>query len=136
MILVDTSVWIDFLRGDLTPEVTRLDLLMTAGTPFGITGVIYQEILQGADSPESHARLAEYFGTQRFFNIRDPIQTHACAAELYMRCRRKGMTIRSTIGCLIAQIAIEHDLELLHSDRDFENMVSVIPELKIHQRTL
>jgi predicted nucleic acid-binding protein len=53
-----------------------------------------------------------------------------------MRCRRKGMTIRSTIDCLIAQIAIEHDLELLHSDRDFENMVSVIPELKIHQRTL
>ncbi len=134
MILVDTSVWIDFLRGVSSPEVERLDVIMTVGLPFGITGVIYQEILQGADSSESYDRLGEYFGSQRFYHALDPTQTYAQAAALYRRCRRAGVTIRSTIDCLIAQIALEHDLELLHSDRDFENMASVIPELRIHER--
>jgi predicted nucleic acid-binding protein len=131
VILVDTSIWIDFLRGESSPEVERLDVMMTVGLPFGITGVIYQEILQGADSEQSFSRLAEYFGTQRFFHALDPVETHARAAELYARCRRSGITVRSTIDCLIAQIAIEHDLELLHSDRDFDNLASVINELRI-----
>ena len=130
MILVDTSVWVDWLRGTATTEVRALESVLDNGLPFGITGVIYQEILQGADSPASLDRLADYFGSQRFYNPEDPVTTHRRAAELYQACRGQGITIRSTIDCLVAQIALEHGLMLLHSDRDFERMREAAPELR------
>ena len=98
--------------------------------PFGLTGIIFQEILQGAGSTEDRATLADYFGSQRFYHPLDPIATYAGAAALYGRCREQGVTIRSSIDCLIAQIAIEHDLRLLHNDRDFLRMASPIAELR------
>lgn len=131
MILVDTSVWIDFLRQRQTAAVQSLGRVMVHDFGFGLTGIIYQEILQGADTPESFERLADYFGSQRFYHPRDPLQTYAAAASLYRRCREQGVTIRSSIDCLIAQIAIEHGLLLLHSDRDYTAMQSVIPELQL-----
>jgi predicted nucleic acid-binding protein len=130
MILIDTSVWIDWLRGTGTAATEALDQVLSNVLPFGITGVIYQEILQGADSPESFQRLADYFCTQRFYHPKDPVETYAQAANLYMHCRRRGVTIRSTVDCLIAQLALEHDLLLLHSDRDFGRMQEVAPALR------
>jgi len=131
VILVDTSVWIGYLRGDFSPVTDALDRLMADGVPFGITGIILQEILQGADSPESQQRLKSYFVTQRFLHPLDPVETHAQAADIYARCRRAGLTIRSTIDCLIARIAIEHKATLLHADRDYLHMARVIPELQL-----
>jgi predicted nucleic acid-binding protein len=55
----------------------------------------------------------------------------ASAARIYSRCRKAGFTIRSTIDCLIAQIAIEQELPLLHSDRDFDQIAAIVPELVI-----
>jgi len=130
VILVDTSVWIDYLRATETPATAILDGLMADSVPFAITGIVYQEILQGADSTESYERLAEYFGTQRFLHPQDPAETHAGAAKLYVRCRCAGVTIRSTIDCLIAQIAIEHQASLLHNDRDFDYLATTTPELQ------
>ena len=69
--------------------------------------------------------------TQRFYPPRDPVATFGDAARLYARCRRAGVTVRSTIDCLIAQIAIENDLALLHNDRDFKRMAKVAPELRL-----
>jgi hypothetical protein len=57
----------------------------------------------------------------------DPVESFAQAAKIYFQCRRKGITVRSTIDCLIAQTAIEHNLLLLHDDRDYEGIASVIP---------
>jgi predicted nucleic acid-binding protein len=131
VILVDTSVWIDYLRGDSTSAVEALEGVFRDSVPFAITGVIYQEILQGADSSVSFRKLSEYFSTQRFLHPLDPIHSHAHAAELYRRCRRAGVTIRSTVDCLIAQVALEHDVILLHSDRDYVNMAGVITELRL-----
>lgn len=132
MVLVDTSVWIDYLRGSRTSGVRKLDGLLEQRGSFGITSLIYQEVLQGADSEASLARLDAYLGTQRFFHPLDPVISHTEAARLYARCRRAGVTIRSTIDCLIAQIAIEHKLELLHSDRDFDRLARVVPELSLY----
>ncbi len=53
-------------------------------------------------------------------------QLYARAASIYFTCRRKGITVRSTIDCLIAQIALEHDLFLIHNDSDFDAMAPVI----------
>ncbi|QOC23751.1 PIN domain nuclease [Wenzhouxiangella sp. AB-CW3] len=131
MILVDTSVWIDYLRGQDTAATRLLESLLGDDLPVAITGVIYQEILQGADSPESFQRLTEYFGTQRFLHPQDPVLSHNRAADLYLQCRRAGLTIRSTIDCLIAQIAIEHNARLLQDDRDFLHLQRVIPDLQL-----
>jgi predicted nucleic acid-binding protein len=130
VILVDTSVWIDWLRGTGTAATEALDHVLSNALPFGIAGVIYQEILQGADSLENFQRLAAYFGTQRFYHPKDQVETHTQAASIYMHCRRHGITIRSTVDCLIAQLALEYDLLLLHSDRDFARIQEVAPALR------
>ena len=126
MILVDTSVLIDLFKGRENEVTRRLRSLLQQQVPFGITSVIYQEILQGAKTEKEYAILKEYLSSQRFFHPRDPIESYAQAAHIYFACRRKGITVRSTIDCLIAQIALEHDLFLLHNDSDFIAMAPVI----------
>lgn len=131
MILVDTSVWIDYLRGRSTTAVDTLEDVLDQRTPFGISAAIYQEILQGAESESDFERLRQHFGTQRFYHPLDPVESHAEAARIYARCRRAGVTVRSTLDCLIAQVAIEHQLHLLHDDRDYVAIARVVPELKL-----
>jgi len=75
--------------------------------------------------------LKSYLETQIFYIPKNPIESFAQAAQLYRNCRTKGITPRSTIDCLIVQIAIEHDLFLLHNDKDFERIAEVI-ELRIY----
>lgn len=131
MILVDTSVLIDLFKGSKNKAVADLHDIIQAEVPFGIASVIYQEILQGAKSPREYASLKDYLSTQRFFHPKDPIASYADAAEIFFTCRRNGVTVRSTIDCLIAQIALEHDLLLLHNDRDFSAMAEVV-DLRIY----
>jgi predicted nucleic acid-binding protein len=133
MFLVDTSVWIDYLREKDNSVTQYFALLLDQGTPFGITGVIYQEILQGASSKSDLDFLTKYLSTQRFYHIKDNINSYQSAAEIYFSCRRKGITIRSTMDCLIAQIAIENDLILLHNDEDYYRIATVIPVLKSYK---
>lgn len=127
MFLVDTSVWIDFLRGRSTNAVETLESILDRGLAYGITEVIYQEVLQGASSSRDFKKLSEYFSTLRLFQPLDGIKTYDKAAKLYFDCRKEGVTIRSTIDCLIAQIAIEHKLTLLHSDKDYERIAQFAP---------
>lgn len=134
--LIDTSVWIDYLRQRETREVMWLRKILDLDYPFGITAQIYQEVLQGADSPDSFERLASYMGSQLFFPEADPIEHAKEAARLYFRCRRRGFTIRSTLDCSIAQTAIEHQVLLLHADRDFEYIQEVAKDLQIYRGSL
>lgn len=131
MYLVDTSVWIDFIRGKQTASVEYLCSLLKTSQTIGICPAIYQEILQGADSDKKFQQFCEYFGELPFFHPKHPIDTYSQAALLYFTCRRKGITIRSTLDCLIAQIAIEHDLILLHNDQDFIRIAEITEPLKL-----
>jgi predicted nucleic acid-binding protein len=54
--------------------------------------------------------VSEYLGSQTFYHPRDPVESHREAALIYFRCRQAGVTIRSALDCLIARVAIEHDL--------------------------
>jgi len=132
MYLVDTSVWISLFRQKDTPVVRYFQEMIENGIPFGITGVIYQELLQGAKGERDFKTLQEYLQTQKFYHPQDALESHAGAAKIYFDCRRKGVTIRSTIDCLIARVALEHDLVLLHDDADFEHMAGVVKELKVY----
>lgn len=131
MYLIDTSVWIDYLRDKENTATELCCSILDKKIPFGITSIIYQEILQGASSTESLTQLQNYFKSQRFFHPLHSIESYESAASIYFLCRRKGFTIRSTIECLIAQTAIEHNLILLHHDKDFEKIKHIAPKLQL-----
>ena len=131
MYLVDTSVWLGLFRQQETGAVHRLREILEQHIPFGISSVIYQELLQGAKGESDYQQLREYLGSQCFYHPKDEVESYASAARIYFDCRRQGVTIRSTIDCLIAEIAIEHNLVLLHDDADFHHMAKVTSDLKV-----
>ena len=126
MILVDTSVLIDFFKGEDNIPCRKFREVLEISIPFGITSQIFQEVLQGVKSITEYRKLLRYLGSQRFFHPKDPVDSYAQAAKIYFDCRRKGVTIRSTIDCLIAQIALENEVSVLHNDNDFDAMAEVI----------
>lgn len=130
MYLVDTSVWIDYLNDRDGKHVESLDRLLGQPGLAGITGVVFQEILQGARTDAAYRKLHTYFRDQRFYHPKDPVNSYSEAARIYFRCRKRGITIRFTIDCLIAQIAIEHNLVLFHNDQDFVHIASVVDGLQ------
>jgi Predicted nucleic acid-binding protein, contains PIN domain len=125
MILVDTSVLIDYLRGKENEFTQRFQFVLDSGTPYGINSFIYQELLQGVRTENEFTLLKQYLDTQRFYRLRDERESFAQAARIYFDCRRKGIVVASTIDCLIAQTAIDNDLFLLHNDSDFERIAEV-----------
>jgi len=126
MVLVDTSVLIDYLQGRENEATQKLQYILDTGIPFGINSFIYQELLQGVRTEEEFRLLKQYLDTQRFYRLRDERESFAQAARIYFECRKRGITIASTIDCLIAQTAIENELFLLHNDSDFEKMTEVV----------
>lgn len=133
MHLVDISVWIDFIRGKPTPAVSKLRYLLEIKDDVVITPMIYQEVLQGSESEQRFKLFKNYLNELPFYHPKHVIDSYSQAAHIYFTCRRKGITIRSTIDCLIAQVAIEHELILLHNDRDFEQIAKIFPALKLWQ---
>lgn len=133
MVLVDTTVWLDFLRNRDTKPVAKLKKLLQAGEAV-IAPVILQELLQGASSPENFERLRAHFAALPSLRPKSDTATHIAAAALYARCRWRGITPRSPHDCLIAQLCIEHKMSLLHDDRDFESLARVEPKLKLVPR--
>ena len=130
MILADTSVLIGYFKGLQGSLYEKLDYIIDAGIPFGICDYVYLELLQGARDAREYAKLQEYLSTLPFYGLRHGKQSFEKAAVLYTSCRKKGITIRSTLDVLIAEVAIENDLYLLHDDIDFVNLAKVCGQLK------
>jgi predicted nucleic acid-binding protein len=130
MILVDTSVLIDYLRGKQGLHCDKFDSVIAMNIPYGITVHVYQELLQGCLTEKNFSDLKEYLDTMTFYSERSGRAAYAQAAYLYYQCRRKGITVRSSIDCLIVQIAVENGLKLLHNDRDFDQLARVEKRLK------
>ena len=127
MILVDTSVLIDYFRGAERPHCHAFQWILDGSLPFGINAHIYQELLQGTRLDQEYEKLKTYLDSQVFYQFQNPLESHAQAAQIYRRCRKSGYSGVSTIDCLIAQTAIENDLWLLHHDSDFEKIAKVAP---------
>jgi predicted nucleic acid-binding protein len=123
MILVDTSVWIDFFRGIKSWETARLVGALDTNEDLAICGPVLMEIRQGIASDKGvkdiQRRLSPliYLATLR--------KTYCHAADIYRAARAKGKTIRNTIDCLIAACAIEHRAGLLQRDRDFATIARI-----------
>lgn len=131
MILVDTSVLIDYLKGTENIKSLLFHQVLERHLPFGIANIIYLELLQGARSNNEFETLKEYLASLEFYDISGDKQSFENIARMNMQCRSSGITIRSTIDLIIAQIAIENDLMLLHNDKDFDRIASASGLLKI-----
>ncbi len=122
MIFVDTSVLIDFLRGRKTTAAERLRALERDNTPILIPAVCYQEILQGAKDEREWALLRSNLDTQRISVPIDLMGVHREAARIFFDCRKRGLTIRSSVDCFIAAQVLESKGTLLHADDDFDRI--------------
>lgn len=130
-ILVDTSVWVDFIRNRPLAHVETLARLLDDKVSVCMAPPILQEVLQGASMRENQAALERRFHRVPLLDFDDAAVAAVAAARLYLRCRLVGTTPRSGTDCLIACIAIEHDVPLLHNDRDFDAIARVEPRLKL-----
>ena len=124
MILVDSSVWIDYFKGTITAQTEKLDTLLRR-EPLAIGDLILTEVLQG-------------FSNERDFNEARKMLTSLTVVELggqriaiqaarnFRALRNLGVTVRKTIDTVIATRCIESGYDLLHSDRDFEPFVQYL----------
>ncbi|GMR04963.1 MAG: PIN domain nuclease [Thermodesulfobacteriota bacterium] len=121
MILVDTSVWVDFLRGVNSRERRTLHRLIEDEEDIAITGIILTEILQGIRKDGDFRVIQDYLLEFPDYSPKAP-ETYLKAAGIYRDCRRRGKTVRKTVDCIIAAICIENGLTLLHKDSDFDHI--------------
>jgi len=126
MILVDTSVWIDFFRGNNSSQRKTLHSLIEDEEDISITGIILTEILQGIRKERDFETIKSYMLE---FPIYGPkgIETFLESARIYRKCRRNGKTVKKTVDCIIASICIENELTILHKDRDFDHIEGCTP---------
>lgn len=129
--LVDSSVWIDFLRGDTAAQTQFLKAALLQGDPVWLAPPILQEVLQGADSQQRFAKWDRTLGELPMVQDSDIRELTREAARLYARCRWQAFTPRSANDCLIAMYAVRFELPLLHRDRDFVNIARVERRLKL-----
>jgi predicted nucleic acid-binding protein len=131
MYLVDTSAWIEAFSKSPRPTGLTLIQLRKQEVPLFLTGVILQEILQGVRDDFTFERYRILLTAQQFVHPLNPVATYIEAARLYAQCRKRGITPRSPTDCLIAQLAIEHGLTLLHDDSVYEKIAKIEPRLKL-----
>jgi predicted nucleic acid-binding protein len=121
VILVDSSVWIDYFRGTANPQTDRLDALL--GTePLLVGDVILTEVLQGFTSDRDFDTALKVMGLFERIDIGGQAVALE-AARNFRRLRARGITVRKTIDTLIATRCILDGLQLLHTDRDFDPFV-------------
>lgn len=121
MILVDSSVWIDYFNGKITPQADKLDDLLD-NEPLAIGDLILTDVLQGFAKERDFNRALDLLASLTVVDLggRDiAIQ----AAKNFRLLRQAGVTVRKTIDCVIATRCIESGYDLLHSDRDFDPFV-------------
>ncbi len=118
MIIVDTSIWIDYINKNSSPQVIWLDTYIST-LRLGLTDLILCEVLQGF-SNEKQARVVEQ--ALRTFAIYSSagVNLAIASAKNYRFLRNKGRTVRKTVDCFIATLCILDNHQLLHNDRDFD----------------
>jgi predicted nucleic acid-binding protein len=130
--IFETSVWIDFLRGKSTPEVSLLTGYIENNHPVILIPTILQEVLQGIREDGQYVHVKDLFSYFTMLQL-PPGQAATGAAELYRSLRKKGVTIRKSNDCMIAYYAITSAITLVHTDGDFD-LISQHTDLKVWTR--
>jgi predicted nucleic acid-binding protein len=121
MVLVDSSVWVDFFNGNDTREAIRLDSILGA-EPVAIGDLILLEVLQGFRSDTDFESASELLSGLTIYDLLGQ-QLAFTAAQNYRSLRGRGITVRKSADTIIATFCIVHGIPLLYSDRDFEPFV-------------
>lgn len=127
MILADTSVWIDYLNGQITPQTDLLDDCLVEGT-LAMGDLIFLEILQGVKDEKQFKKVKTKLSLLDQYSMFGSDMIFKCANN-YRALRKKGITIRKTNDVIIASFCIERKMGLLYVDRDFKPF-SEFPGLK------
>lgn len=124
-ILVDSSVWIDFLN---TPHSIYSEKLANAlhNDKVCLCPPIFQEVIQGVRKESDVKWLTDFFLDLEHLEA-DPYHVATSSATIYRTLRKEGITIRKSWDCQIAWFALAYNIELLHNDRDFESIAKVYP---------
>ncbi len=130
MYLIDTSVWIQFFNNPISPQAKFLADLLDDNAGVCINSIVEMEIIQGIRSDRQLKNIRNYLGDFQYFpNIsRDYFLK---AAEIYRGCRKRGVTVRKSLDCLIAANCLIDKLVIVHSDRDFDNIKKVYKPLQV-----
>jgi len=121
VILVDSSVWVDYLRGNETKQAARLDSLLGV-EPLAVGDLILAEVLQGTITERDFKEVMRLIGSLDVVQL-GGYAVAVQAARNFRALREKGITVRKTIDCIIATRCIMDGMTLLHSDRDFDPFV-------------
>jgi predicted nucleic acid-binding protein len=124
LILVDSSVWIDYFRGAITAQTEILDRLLDQ-EPLAIGDLILTEVLQGFDDERDFNRARRMLTSLTVVELGGQ-EVAVQAARNFRALRKRGATVRKTIDSVIATRCIEDGYDLLHSDRDFEPFVKYL----------
>jgi len=130
MVIVDTTVWIDYLRGSNNPETNWLDQELTHQR-LGLTDLILWEVLQGVRDPTLFEEVRDRLLTFHLFETGGK-QLAVESAINYRKLRDQGYTVRRTIDCLIATFCLHAGHELLHRDRDFDSFEKALGLRVVH----
>ncbi len=117
MVLVDSSVWIAYFNGTITPETQRLDTLL-GQEPVGLGDLILAEVLQGFRLDKDYRIAKKLLTSLTVFDLLGQ-DLAIRAADNYRTLRKRGITVRKTADSIIATFCIQNDFALLHSDKDF-----------------
>jgi len=131
MILVDSSVWIDYFNGKITKQTNLLDSLLVSEL-IVIGDIILTEVLQGFQEDKDFKKAGKLLDSLIFRQMLGR-EIAVKSAKNYRILRKKGVTVRKTIDVIIATFCIENNLPLLHSDRDFRPMEKHLNLKVIHK---
>ncbi len=120
--LIDTSVLVALFK-DRSGAVTHALRELLEGHDYYLTRFTQVELLQGARDEKEWLKLSDYLADQDYLEMEDG--SWANAARLYFDLRRRGLTVRSVIDCCIAEIALRHEMTLVHNDRDFATIAKL-----------
>lgn len=123
MMLVDTSVWIDFFAARNTAQVELLESTIDQRVDLCLCGVILTEVLQGIRDDKQYMQTESVLSNLIYLPMDQ--STFLLAANIYRTLRSRGITIRNSVDCTIAAVCIEHKADLLHNDRDFDYIADV-----------
>lgn len=130
MVIVDTTVWVDYLRGAQTPEARWLDAALDRER-LGLTDLILCEVLQGIRDDVAFARVRRELLRFEMFQM-GGVELAVAAAAAFRKLRQRGYTVRKTIDCLIATFCLRGGHSLLHRDRDFDPFERVLGLAVVH----
>lgn len=125
MMIVDTNTWADFFSGSKTAHVRRLDAALEGEEDLSVIPIIVTEVLQGFRTDTGFQRTRRTLASLPV--IMPDLDCHVRAARLFRTLRRKGVTVRGAVDCVIAQTCLDVDAVLLSPDADFERIAGHTP---------